>query len=143
MFYLARVEKIPRGNAKYRGKHKVYPYLPQMIFDRLKRAKYMSIQKDKIEKINKLIECEPANAKLYVQRGNIYHYESGYTLEEIEHNGHTKEINGVTYNNGYAKAIDDYTEALKLDSNFAKAYCDRAAAYHVLNDNDKAIYGGI
>jgi tetratricopeptide (TPR) repeat protein len=40
---------------------------------------------------------------------------------------------------GYNKAIADYTQAIKLDPNFAPAYRDRGVAYSYSGDYDKAL----
>jgi len=40
---------------------------------------------------------------------------------------------------GYAKAIADYTKAIRLDPNLASAYRDRGVAYSYSGDHDKAL----
>jgi len=39
----------------------------------------------------------------------------------------------------YDKAISDYSEAIRLDPNYANAYCGRGIAYYEVKNYDKAI----
>ncbi len=38
----------------------------------------------------------------------------------------------------HEKAIDCFTKAIKIDPNFAWAYCHRGLTYRVIGENDKA-----
>ncbi|MFC1829829.1 tetratricopeptide repeat protein [Thermodesulfobacteriota bacterium] len=86
-----------------------------------------SVDQDRIiDKSTKSIEKNPNNVKAYIERGDAF--------ESKGFGGETK--NKKDY---YDKAIADYTMAIEIDHQNAKAY-DKRGWVHYINDNyDKAI----
>ena len=63
---------------------------------------------------------------------------SGQWLRDRAKEAFTRGISA--YEKGdHDKAIADYTEAIRLDPNYAEAYCDRAVAYSDKGDYDSTI----
>jgi len=87
------------------------------------------------------IQLEP-NRQIYI-RVRLYEGGSGnYTISARAVTAATIAYDrGITFSNNdnYASAIESFTEAIRLNPNYAEAYAARGEAYRLINDNDKAL----
>ena len=107
-------------------------------------------QKAAISLLQKAIQLNPHRAEAYGMLGLIYEgrydYDEAerYYDEGIEKNPTNKELyymRGVfrlMHRLDVQGAITDLSQAIRLDPNYADAYCFRAAAYYQKGDNEKA-----
>jgi len=95
-----------------------------------------------ISDFSEAIKSNPANAKAYYNRGNVYQ-RKGYNDKAIADYNKSIAINpglaevyikrGITFRRKgrYDKAISDYCKAIELDPDIAKAYYNRGVAYYI------------
>jgi len=75
----------------------------------------------KIKSLTKMIERNPTDAEAYWRRGEVYRRFYHDCMEDV-----------------YDLAISDYSKAIELKADFAKAYYGRAVAYYHKREYDKS-----
>lgn len=106
-----------------------------------------------IDTYTQVLALDPANAIAYNQRGNAYRQLAQY---EMCLNDYTQAIQNATsqaeaatyyanrgavyaLQNAWQRALDDFTQALNLNTEFARAYESRAGVYEKLGQYEQAI----
>lgn len=84
---------------------------PEAIINRGLTKKMIGAYAGALSDLNKVIDEYPQNADLFKNRGNLY-----------------------LLTNLLPKAIDDYTQAIKLENNYAEAYYNRSLAHFMALD---------
>jgi tetratricopeptide (TPR) repeat protein len=96
------------------------------------------------------LRLDPANAKVYRERGNAYMQKGDFDKAIADYNqairlnpdfAEAYNSRGTAYGTkgDFDRAIADFTQALRLDPNYANAYYNRGNAYYMKKDYDKAI----
>lgn len=90
--------------------------------------------KEAYDLFNKAIELDPNNAKAYYNRGlaNYNFIRRGQYIQE-------KGEDPTSFDNNYYKPISDFTKAIEINPNYAKAYYNRGVIYKYLEEYLKAI----
>jgi tetratricopeptide (TPR) repeat protein len=105
-----------------------------------------------IAKYTKMIQRNPNDTAVYLNRGNAYFgkgdydraiadYTQALRLDLNDAMAYSGRGNAYFNKRDYDRAIADYTQALRLDPNDATAYSGRGLAYYYRGDYDR--FGGL
>jgi len=87
-----------------------------------------------IEEYNMAIKLAPDDALPYNNRGNLY-----LRKGELEQIAQTNPEPDYRRNAQFDRAIEDYSKAVELDPDYAKAYCNRGTVYREIGEFHRAI----
>ena len=109
-----------------------------------------NLTRTKIKYFSKALELHPEFAAAYEKRGMLYYYQEKYDkviddfrayLELSTPQAQAQRMLGLGYleTGSYELAIHNLTRAIELEPNYTAAYADRAEAYRLTADFDRAI----